>query len=120
MSETFTPDKLIAGDFPIRTEAATVVSGAGALPRGRVLGKITTGGKLVSVESDGTDDGRRTPYAVLLEAVDATSADKVASVALTGEFNSGALSFGGTDTTTTHKAAMRDLSLFVVVPQAAV
>lgn len=116
MSETFTPDKLIGGDFPIRTEAATIVSGAGSLPRGRVLGKITASGKLTSVQSDGTDDGRRTPYAVLLEAVDATSADKPAAVALTGEFDSGALTFGGTDTVATHKAALRDLSIFAITP----
>ena len=42
MPETLTYDKLFAGNvMPVVTEAATVVSGAGSLVRGTVLGAVT-------------------------------------------------------------------------------
>lgn len=113
-------DKLSAGDYPVFTSSETILSGAGSLARGTVLGRVTASGKLVVVNSAGTDDGRRTPYGILLEATDATSADKVAPVALSGEFNSAALVFGGSDTVATHKAALRDLNIYVKTNQAAV
>jgi hypothetical protein len=117
MSETFTPDNLVTGDFPMMTEAVTVDTGT--LARGTVLGKITATGKCVICNSAGTDDGRRTPYAVLLETVDASSADVEAAAALTGCFNEAALVFGGTDTIATHRSALRDLSIFATATQAA-
>ena len=104
-------DNLLAGEVEVG-EGATIVSGAGALKRGSVLGKITASGKLTLVNTAGTDDGRRTPYAVLLEDTDATSADKAAPVALAGLFNADALIFGGTDTIATHRAALRDQGIF--------
>lgn len=112
-NESLTRDNLVAGTFPQITETATIVSGAGALARGTVLGKITASGKLVTVDSAGTDDGRRAPYAVLAEAVDATSADKVAGVYLSGEYNEDALVFGGTDTKDTHRAELRKLGIYL-------
>lgn len=108
---TSTFDNLLTGEIEA-DEGATILSGAGALKRGSVLGKVTASGKLVLVNSAGTDDGRRTPYAVLLEDVDATSADKAAPVALAGHFNSAALIFGGSDTIATHRAALRDLGIY--------
>jgi len=114
---TFNADNLIAGDFPIVTEAVTIDTGV--LARGTVLGKITASGKCVICDSAGTDDGRRAPYAVLLEAVDATSADVAAAAALTGEFNRAKLVFGGTDTYATHVVAMRDLCMFQKAAQPA-
>lgn len=108
---SYTFDNLLAGEIEAG-EGATIVSGAGILARGSVLGKITASGKLALVNTAGTDDGRRTPYAVLLETTDATSADKVAPVALAGTFNSEALVFGGTDTIATHRAALRDLGIY--------
>lgn len=117
MAETFTPDNLVAGDFPIVTEAVTVDTGV--LARGTVLGKITATGLCVICNSAGTDDGRRTPYAVLLEDVDATSADQIAAAALSGAFNENKLVFGGSDTVATHKAALRDLGIYCVPAQKA-
>lgn len=108
---SYTFDNLLAGEVEAG-EGATVVSGAGALKRGSVLGKITASGKLTLVNTAGTDDGRRAPYAVLLEDTDATSADKAAPVALAGTFNADALIFGGTDTIATHRAALRDLGIY--------
>lgn len=109
---TFTPDKLLAGDFPKVTEQVTIVSGA-SIPRGGVLGKITASGKCTLVDSAGTDDGRRAAYGVLLESVDATAGDKVGVAALSGEFNSAALTFGGEDTAATHRETLRDKNIYL-------
>lgn len=93
------------------TEGGTIVSGAGVLARGTVLGKITASGKLKTVNS-ANSDGSQAPYAVLLEGVDATSADKPCATALAGTFNPAALVFGGSDTIATHRAALRDVGIF--------
>lgn len=112
MSETFTPDKLIAGEYPLVTDQVTILSGQN-LTRGAVLGKVTASGKHVICDSAGTDDGRRTPVAVLAENCDASAADKVATIYLSGAFNEAAVTFGGTDTVATHRAALRDLNIYL-------
>ncbi|MDR1288005.1 MAG: head decoration protein [Treponema sp.] len=110
-SGTFTPDNLLGGAFPRVTGTGTIVSGAGALVRGTVLGQITSGGKLKTVNSANTD-GSQTPYAVLAEDADASSSDVQAAVFLTGEFDENRLVFGGSDTVATHRKALRALSVF--------
>lgn len=112
MSETFTPDKLLAGDYPAVTDVVTVLSGQ-VLPRGACLGKITASGKHVICDSAGTDDGRRAPVVILTEDCDATGADKTAVVYLSGAFNEAAVTFGGTDTAATHRAALRNLNIYL-------
>lgn len=114
-SESYTPDRLLAGGCLV-TDQVTLVSGAGALKRGTLLGKITASGKYTTCDSAGTDDGRRTPVCILAVDADATSADVVAPVYLAGEFNSNAMTFGGTDTATTHKATLRDLNIYLKDP----
>jgi hypothetical protein len=109
-----TYDRLLAGDNVLLVTAEGIVlSGAGVLTRGAVLGKVTASGKLVLVDSDGTDDGRRTPYAILAEDIDASSADHKVVVYLAGEFNEDALTFGTGDTKETHRAALRDLNIYL-------
>ena len=110
MTETLTKDNLLAGDFPMITEEVTILTGNN-LKRGTVLGKITASGKCVAVDST-KSDGSQTPFAVLAEDVDASSADQQGCAYLTGEFNSTSLIFGGTDTVSAHKSALRDLSIF--------
>lgn len=111
MSEfTTTQDNLFAGDFPVATDAGVIVSGSGALVRGTVLGKVTASGKLAIVDAT-KSDGTETPYAVLAEGVDATSADKNAPIYLTGQFNPGALTVGS-GTVASYATAMRKVSLF--------
>lgn len=112
MPETFTPDKLLAGDYPAVTDVVTVLSGQ-VLTRGTCLGKITASGKHVICDSAGTDDGRRAPVAILAEACDATGGDKQAVIFLSGAFNQAAVTFGGTDTAATHRAALRDLNIYL-------
>lgn len=109
---THTPDELIAGDYPVVTDIITVLSGEN-LARGTVLGRISASGKHVIVNSAGTDDGRRAPVAILAEACDASGGDKQALVYLSGAFNEGKCVFGGTDTAATHRAALRDLNIYL-------
>lgn len=110
---SFTYDNLIGGTDPAPfTANETIASGAGVLPRGRVLGKITASGKLVSVDST-KSDGSEKPYAVLRYPVDATSADVVAQVYKSGMFNREALSFGGADTAAEHEDALRGLDIIL-------
>jgi hypothetical protein len=93
-----------------------ILAGAGALPKGRVLGKILEGadaGKYTSVLSTAVD-GSENADCVLGVAVDATGADDVASAGyFTGDLNSNALTFGGADTVATHTDAMRAKGMFV-------
>jgi hypothetical protein len=56
-------------------------------------------------------DGSGKPEGVLLEAVDASSADLDGIYAVTGEYNEDALVFGGSDTKDTHRAALRDMGI---------
>lgn len=112
---SFPYDNLLAGDFPRETVEVTVLSGAN-LVRGTVLGRQTSGGKVVAVDSGGTDDGRRAPYAILAEDVNASAGDKVGAAYLSGEFNEDAVIFGGSDDADDHRAALRDLSIYLKKP----
>lgn len=60
-------------------ETITVVSGAGVLEAGTVLGKISASGKYTPSPATGAD-GSETAFAVLAYGVDATSADVPAAV----------------------------------------
>lgn len=69
-------------------------------------------GKVVGVDSTLTN-GAAMPYGVLSEDVDATSADKVGTCYLTGQFNEEGLIFVNvSDSITTFRALLRDLSIF--------
>jgi len=104
-------DNLMAGCFDVATDPVVLAPNQ-TLKRGTVLGRLTSGLQAKPVDST-KSDGTQTPFGILLEdtVVGATAAP--APVALTGEFNGAALIFGGTDTVTTHKVALRDLSIFV-------
>ena len=110
---TFNHDKLIGGVEPaVFTANEVIITGAGKLSRGRVLGKLTASGKLISVDSTKTD-GSEKPYAILAADVDATSTDVVAPVYKAGPFNREALTFGGTDTAAKHEDALRDANIYL-------
>lgn len=61
--------------------AVTIVSGAGVLAAGTVLGKITASGKYTASPHSGAD-GSETAVAVLAYAADATAADVTAVVVI--------------------------------------
>jgi len=87
---SYIPDNLIAGDAKIVTTPVVLASGAGALGRGTVLGKITTSGKYKKAVATATD-GSQTPDAILAENVDATAGDVASIVYLSGQFAESAL-----------------------------
>ncbi|QGQ95858.1 head decoration protein [Paenibacillus psychroresistens] len=110
-SASLEQDNLIAGGImPIVTDIVTLKSGAAYL-RGSVLAVITATSLAVKVDST-KSDGSQVAYAILAEDTDATSVNTPAVVYMTGEFNAAKLIFGGTDTITIHKKALRALSLF--------
>lgn len=114
-------------------ETVTITPGAGAsvvFDNDHIKGKITDGStdfavgdkftitvtinprQCVALDKTATD-GSSVPYAVLLEDLDATSADKVGASALEGEFNQRSLVFAsGTDVEDV-RDAMRDVGLIV-------
>lgn len=69
---------LSEGNGAISRETVTIVSGAGVLDAGTVLGKITASGKYTGYD-DGNSGGSNAAVAVLAQAVDATSADVTAT-----------------------------------------
>lgn len=103
---------LIAGEFPRITRLVTVASGAGMLPAGAVLGRVTASKKF-TLSAAASSDGSEAVRAVLAEPVDATAADVQAVVYLTGEFNAGELTFGVGHTAASVADALRDLSIFL-------
>ena len=117
MSETYTPDNLIASDYPIVTDIVTIAEAD--LVRGTLLGKITATGKYVLCDTDGTDDGRRTPAAILGEAAAASGGDVQAVIFLSGAFNADAVTFATGETAATHRAALRDLNIYLKNPVSA-
>jgi hypothetical protein len=108
---TYTPDNLIAGNFPLVTDTGTLLSGESVV-RGELLGKITSGGKL-AVSLSASSDGSETPYCIAAETVDASAADAPIAYYLTGEFNIAAMTFGTGHTAASVKDGLRALGIFL-------
>lgn len=68
---------VLKGDLgSLSREAVTILSGSGILAIGTVLAKVAASGKYVpAIYDTEEDDGSQLPVAVLIDAVDATSAD---------------------------------------------
>lgn len=91
---TSADDNLVAGNAHLLVaRKITIASGQGALVRGTVLGKITSGGKYVKSLS-ASSDGSQTPDLILAEDVDATSGDASALAYARGDFAAQALTLG--------------------------
>ncbi|WP_028551749.1 head decoration protein [Paenibacillus sp. UNC451MF] len=104
-------DNLIAGSAQILTAAVTLKAGRAYL-RGSVIALATADSKGSLVDSTKTD-GTETPYGILTDNVDATTADAPGIVYLAGEFNGAALVFGGTDKLDKHHQALRNIGITV-------
>lgn len=115
-SETTTRDNLIAGDFPLVTDAETLITGQN-LTRGAVLGRITASGKL-NLSLSAAVDGSEVPYAILAEDKDATAGDQPVTVYKTGEFSEGALTIGTGHTAASIKDGLRDRGIFLKATRA--
>ena len=105
---TFTPDDLLISG-PVVTESVVVPTGQTIL-RGTVMGKITSGGKLIKSLS-GASDGSQTPSGIAVEAI-TTSGDVTTLVYTSGVFNSNALDLGASHTLASIKAALRDKGIY--------
>ena len=112
----FTPDNLIAGEYP-RIERLVTITGAATLTVGAVLGKITAVGKY-QLSLSAAVDGSETPEAILAETVDTTGGDVEAVVYLAGEFNETALTLGAAHTLASIRDGLRDKSIFLRANQA--
>ncbi|GAB4287288.1 MAG: hypothetical protein Kow0098_03600 [Ignavibacteriaceae bacterium] len=84
------PVELYAGDFPRVELPVVIASGAGALIKGTVLGKVTATGKYVAY-NDGNADGSQTAKCILADDIDATSEDINTTAYFAGHFNEDAL-----------------------------
>ncbi len=88
--ETYTPDNLIAGvNHALATGTVVVLSGEGKLERGSVLMRDANDKFVLANEDNGTALG--TAEVILAEDVDATSADTVANVYVSGDFRTEAV-----------------------------
>lgn len=110
-TDSYSPDQLVAGDFPRATRSATLVSGQN-LPRGAVLGKLTASGKYVLSLAAATD-GSEVPSAILVDACDASGGDQTIGIFETGEFLGSALTLGTGHTLASVRDALRDASIFI-------
>jgi len=97
---TFTPDNLLAGDFPRVTAWLEIPTGV--LKRGTV---VTDAGEAMATGDD--------PYGVLAADADASDNAVRAPVFLTGEFSANHLILDGNDPLSdTDRANLRKLSIF--------
>jgi len=95
-TDSFTPDRLLAGTDELITDQGILISGQNTV-RGTVLGKIAASGKLTKCVSTATD-GSQFPCCIQAADCDAASGDKTVPIYLAGEFTDNAVIFGGTDT----------------------
>lgn len=104
VSDTFVPDRLIAGNAHLLAGRSITVLSGQVLVRGAVLGKITASGKYV-LSLAAAADGSQVPDLILAEDVNATGADASGIAYERGDFSAGALTLG-----TGHTAAsIRDV-----------
>lgn len=109
--QTYTPDHLSAGAFPVVIDTA-VISAGQKLKRGAVLGQVKASGEYVLCKSAATD-GSEAPKAILDQATDASQGALVAPVRLTGEVLASQLTLGEGLSMVQAKAALRALCLFI-------
>lgn len=72
---------------------------------------VSVGTYRCSLVNSANSDGTQNPKFVLLQDVDATSADAKGTGATGGQFNERVLIFGGTDTIETHREALRSVGI---------
>ncbi|PKR50775.1 head decoration protein [Thalassospira marina] len=109
---TFTPENLIAGDYPLVSEPETIAADQ-VLKRGALLGRNTATKKLhLSVAA--AEDGTEKPVAVLVSAMDTTGADAEGPVYKTGIFHFSGLEVGAGWDKASLRAALDNSPLFAV------
>lgn len=114
---TFTPDNLIAGDFPRKTKTVTLASGT-AYKRGDVL--------MPEVDGDDEPTGNYTictdngsAIYILAEDRDASDGDLDATVFMTGEFNINSVNVGAGATKAGVSVTLEARNIYLVAAVAA-
>ena len=109
-SSLFLPDQLIAGTLQLVTDTGIITGGT--YKRGTVLGMVTASGKYkLSVKT--ATDGSETPVAILVDNVDASTADQNGGLYLMGEFNQNHIIFDNSWAIPALKTALRPLAIFL-------
>ena len=108
---TYTPDNLLAGEYPRVARLVSIAAGAD-LTKGSVLGRITESGKF-KLSSAADKDGSEKPDAILAEAALADAQDVQAVVYFSGEFNEYALVLGEGHTLDAIRSALRVKNIFL-------
>ena len=109
-SSLFLPDQLIAGTLQLVTDTGIITGGA--YKRGTVLGVITASGKYTLSVKTATD-GSEKPVAILVDNVDASTADQNGGLYLMGEFNQNRIIFDNSWAIPALKTALRPLAIFL-------
>lgn len=107
----YTPDNLLAGEYPRVERVVTIAAGAD-LAKGAVLGRITANGKF-KLSASASTDGSQTPDAVLAEKANAADNDVQAVVYFSGEFNENALVLGAGHTLDSVRIALRAKNVYL-------
>ena len=108
--QTYIPEQLSAGNFPVVTDAVTIGLNQ-TLKAGSVLGKDAAGDYVLSLAA--AEDTSKVPTVICAEAITTTDAKAVGIVRLTGEALGSQLDIGAGHTLESVKAALRPLSIFV-------
>ncbi|XHF49429.1 MAG: head decoration protein [Enterobacter roggenkampii] len=109
-SALFVPDQLVAGTLQLVTDTGIITGGA--FKRGTVLGLVAASGKYTQCVKT-ADDGSQVPVAILVDDVDASSADQNGGLYLMGEFNQHRIIFDNSWTIAELKTALRPLAIFL-------
>lgn len=118
-TETYVPDRLIAGITQLVTEVNHTLASGQNLARGALVGRITANGQL-TLSLAAAADGSQTPYGILADDFNA-SAGALSNVAVyvAGEFNERAVTFGTGHTAASTRIGLRDRGIFLKPSQAA-
>ncbi|EMO4273031.1 head decoration protein [Klebsiella variicola] len=109
-SSLFLPDQLIAGTLQLVTDSGIITGGT--YKRGTVLGMVTATGKYTLSVKTATD-GSEKPVAILVDNVDASTADQNGGLYLMGEFNHNHIIFDNSWDIPALKTALRPLAIFL-------
>lgn len=109
-SSLFLPDQLIAGTLQLVTDSGIITGGT--YKRGTVLGVVTASGKYTLSVKTATD-GSENPVAILVDNVDASTADQNGGLYLMGEFNQNHIIIDASWTMAAIKTALRPLAIFL-------
>ena len=114
---TYTPDNLLAGEYPRVARLITIAAGVD-LAKGSVLGRITESGKFkLSAAAD--KDGSEHLDAILAENAPANDQEVQAVVYFSGEFNENALTLGKGHTLESIRADLRVKNIYLRKNQSA-